>query len=143
MKKLWMIAALGLAAAALIALTVSTEVGAQVKQGKSRPAKTKHLMKGLVAANCGALKKGLDAGPASDEQWEAVAIQASLLNEAGHALMADGRCPDGDWAGAAKTLQDCSAAVLKAIDAKDAEGAKSAFGEMTKACAACHKAHKK
>jgi len=85
----------------------------------------------------------LKEAPDDDKAWEALATKAALLNEAGHILMADGRCPDGDWADAAKTLRECSAVVLKKIDQKDAEGAQIAFQAMTKACAACHKVHRK
>jgi len=116
---------------------------AQVKKGKTRPLLTKQLMGGLVQPNCKGLGAGLKEAPADDKAWEALATKAALLNEAGHILMADGRCPDADWAGAAKTLQECSAVVLKKIDAKDAEGAQKAFQALTKSCAACHKAHKK
>jgi cytochrome c556 len=128
-------------ALALAVLSIDRASG-QVKQGKTRPIKTQQLMKGLVAVQCGALKKGLDAGPADDAAWAAVATSAALLNETGYTLLADGRCPDAAWAGAAKTLSECSAEVLKAIDAKDADAAKTAFGAMTKACAACHEVHR-
>ncbi|MBI2480316.1 MAG: hypothetical protein HYV60_17280, partial [Planctomycetia bacterium] len=108
-----------------------------------RPLLTKQLMGGLVQPNCKNLGAGLKEAPADDKAWEALAMNAALLNEAGHILMADGRCPDGEWAGAAKTLQECSAAVVEKIAAKDAEGASGAFKAMTAACAACHKAHRK
>ena len=116
---------------------------AQVKKGKTRSLTTAQLMGGLVSPNCGALKKGLDAGPADDDAWKKLSVKAALLNEASYILMADGRCPDATWAGAAKTLRGCSDAVLKAIAAKDAAAAKSAFGAMTKACGTCHKKHRK
>jgi len=133
-----------LVALPLLAVAVfSFSAIAQVKKGKSRPLLTKQLMGGLVQPNCKGLGAGLKEAPADDEAWEALATKAALLNEAGHILMADGRCPDADWAGAAKTLQECSDVVLKKIEAKDAEGAQGAFQAMTKACAACHKAHKK
>jgi hypothetical protein len=100
------------------------------------------MMSGLVVTHCKALGAGLKKEPADDKAWAALATHAALLNEAGHILMEDGRCPDGDWAGATKTLKECSAVVLKKIEAKDLEGANSAFKAMTKSCAACHKAHK-
>ena len=57
--------------------------------------------------------------------------------------MDDGRCPDGVWAEAAsKTLRKGSADVLAAIESKDLSAAKLSFASMTKACAACHNAHK-
>ncbi len=116
---------------------------AQVKQGKTRPLLTKQLMGGLVQPNCKALGAGLKKAPSDEKGWAALATNAALLNEASFILMADGRCPDGDWAGAATTLRECSAVVLEKIDAKDAAGAQEAFKAMTKACAACHKVHKK
>ena len=129
----------------VVAVLFGTNAGnAAVTKGKERPLLTKQLMKGLVAAQCGALKKGLDAKPADDKAWDAVALSAALLNEASYALMADGRCPDGTWATAAsQTLRQGSADVLAATEAKDLDAANAAFGNMTQACAACHKAHKK
>jgi hypothetical protein len=138
MKKFLLV---GLSLLAVAMFSVATI--AQVKKGKTRPLLTKQLMGGLVQPNCKGLGAGLKEAPADDKAWEALATKAALLNEAGHILMADGRCPDADWAGAAKTLRECSAVVLKKIDAKDAEGAQKAFQALTKSCAACHKAHKK
>lgn len=115
----------------------------QVTKGKTRPLLTKQLMGGLVQPNCKSLGAGVKEAPADDKAWEALATNAALLNEAGHILMADGRCPDADWAGAAKTLQECSTVLLEKIDAKDVEGAQGAFKALTASCAACHKAHKK
>ncbi len=128
----------------LLAVTVfSLAAVGQVKKGKTRPLLTKQLMSGLVQPNCKGLGGDLKKAPADDKAWEALATKAALLNEAGHILMADGRCPDGDWAGAAKTLQKGSGVLLEKIEAKDVEGARGAFKAMTGACAACHKAHKK
>ena len=116
---------------------------AQVKQGKTRLMKTAYLMKGVVKPNCGAIKKGLEAGPADDDAWAEIVMQAALLNEASYILMEDGRCPDGTWADAAsKTLRDCSAAVVKAAEEKNLESATSAFKAMTQSCKKCHDAHK-
>lgn len=119
----------------------SADVQAQKTKGKTRAALTKQLMKGIVAANCGELKKALDA---EAPNWEDISLRAAVLNEAGHFLMDDGRCPDGDWANAAKALQANSAGVLAAAEKMDAAAAKAAFGKLTaEACGACHKAHKK
>lgn len=127
-------------AATAAALFLQGEADAQKTKGKTRPTSTKLLMKGLVAANCGDLKKALDA---KEVNWDDVILKASLLNESGYLLMDDGRCPDGEWAKAAKALQAQSAEVLAKADAKDLEGAKTAFGELTKSsCAVCHAAHK-
>ena len=126
-----------------VSLLAAGLVSAQIKKGKSRPAKTAQLMKGVVKSNCDALKKGLEAAPANDEGWDALGLHAALMNEASYLLMDDGRCPDSVWAEAAsKTMRQGSADLMKAVDAKDFAGAKAAFGAMTKSCKACHDAHK-
>ena len=127
-----------------LGLLLTAQSWGQVKQGKSRPLKTKHLMAGVVQPNCGALGKALQAGaPADDKGWDALAANAELLNEAGEILMADGRCPDATWAGATKSLREATEAMLKAIDAKNIDQAKTTFPEVTKACKSCHTAHRK
>ena len=63
--------------------------------------------------------------------------------ESGHVLMADGRCPDAVWAGASKQLRESSAAVLAAVEVKNATEAKTAFAGVLGACGTCHTAHKK
>ena len=126
----------------LVAL-VSFAATAQVKKGKTRLLLTKQMMSGLVQPVCKGLGDGLKEAPTDDKGWAALATKAALLNEAGYILMADGRCPDGDWAGAVETLKECSQAVYEKIEAKDAAGAQAAFKALTKSCGACHKAHKK
>lgn len=116
---------------------------AQVKQGKTRVLKTSQLMKGLIGPNCGGIGEELKAGPTDDKAWDALATKAALLNEASYILMDDGRCPDADWAGAATSLREGSAALLAKIEAKDLAGSQAALKTMTQACGACHKAHKK
>jgi len=116
---------------------------AQIKKGKTRAATTKQLMGGLVKANCAALGDALKNAPADDKAWDELALKAALLNESGYLLMDDGRCPDGVWAGAAKTLREGSTELLAKLEAKDHAGAQAAFQNVTKSCGECHKAHKK
>jgi cytochrome c556 len=125
--------------AALVAAGIAT---AQVKQGKTRPARTSHLMKGVIKPNCDALKKAIEAAPADEKAWKALAVNAAMLNEISYALMEDGRCPDAKWADANKLMQTGSADLLKAISGKDHTALKSAFGTTMKSCKACHDAHK-
>ncbi|MBM3998687.1 MAG: hypothetical protein FJ297_03920 [Planctomycetes bacterium] len=133
-----------LVAVTLVAVfVVSMVASAQVKKGKTRAALTKQIMGGIMRPNCAALGEGLKTAPADDKGWAALATNAAVLNEVSYIVMDDGRCPDGDWANAATTLRECSAAVLAKIEAKDLEGASAAFKTLTGACAACHKAHKK
>ncbi len=143
MKKLSIVSLAFVGITILAMILVTVPVTGQVKQGTTRPLKTKQLMAGLNGPNCSALGKGLKAGPADEEAWENLALNAALLNEASHILMADGRCPDADWAGAATVLREQSQEVLNNIDARNAEGAQAAFAAMTKSCGACHSKHKK
>ena len=137
------------AVVAWIALTVGwlslslDSASAQKTKGKTRPAATKYLMRGIMGPNCSGLGKLLKDGPADDEAWDNAACHAACLNEMSFILMDDGRCPDGTWAKAAKTtLREGSAAVMAAIEKKDADAANAAFKMATSACADCHKAHK-
>lgn len=131
-------------AVASLGLLLTAQSWGQVKQGKSRPLKTKHLMAGVVLANCGALGKAVNAGaPADDKAWDALAQNAELLNESSEILMSDGRCPDATWAGATKSLREATETMLKAIDAKNIDQAKAAFPPITMACKSCHTAHRK
>jgi cytochrome c556 len=131
-----------LALAAIVGVSLwSGSAYAQKTKGKTRAALTKQLMKGLVAANCGELDKLLKA---ETTNWDDVALKAALLNEAGHLLMDDGRCPDGDWANATKAIRESSEKILEAAEKKDLDAAKGAFKTLTTdGCGACHKAHKK
>ncbi len=129
-------------AVAFAAVSLMTTADAQKTKGKTRPAETKYLMRGILKPNCAGLGATLKAGPKTDEDWDKAACQAACMNELGHSLMADGRCPDGTWAKASKALQEGSAAALKAIAAKDLDAANAAFKTATSSCGTCHKAHK-
>lgn len=126
--------------AVAVALLLVGSVQAQKTRGKTRPATTKQLMKGIVAPTCGELKKLLEE---KEPNWENVSTKAAVLNEAGYLLLDDGRCPDGDWAKASESLKSHSAAILEAAGKKDAGAANEAFKKLTSdGCAACHKVHK-
>ncbi|MBI3856697.1 MAG: cytochrome c [Planctomycetes bacterium] len=134
------------AAAGLVAFVLSADrgAGAQVAKGKTRPASTKFLMRGISQAHCKGVADLLkDAGPADDKAWENVACHAACLSELSFALMQDGRCPDGTWAGAAKSLGEGAAAVIAAGEKKELEAARTAFKTVTDSCKSCHDAHRK
>ncbi len=139
MKKKVLIGGLPVVVTLAFAIVFSGSVQGKVTKGDSRPLTTHTLMEKLVRPHCGAIGKGLKA---EEVDWESLRASTELLSETGHILMADGRCPDGTWAEASKTLRDCADALLKKIDAKDAAGASAAFKGLTGSCAACHKAHK-
>jgi len=116
---------------------------AQIKKGKARPLETKIWMRNVNGPFCTDLGKLLKEGPADDKAWAKATEDAQLLSEAGHVLMADGRCPDAAWADAAKQLREGSEALLKALEAKDVAAARDQFAQVTGACKACHSAHRK
>jgi cytochrome c556 len=130
--------------AALFAAAGMFGAEAQVQSGKTRPARTLYLMKGIVkpsfAGLDGAWKTG---GPANDEAWDQAAIQAASLSEMSYALMDDGRCPDKVWADACRKMQEAAAAMIQATEKKDASAGKTAFGSLKESCGMCHKEHKK
>lgn len=131
-----------LCAAAILIAVGATLATAQVKQGKTRPARTSQLMKGAIKPNCDALKKAVETAPADEKAWKALASSAGVINEMSYALMEDGRCPDSKWADADKKMQEGSADLLKAISTKDHAALKTAFGKTMQSCKACHDAHK-
>ena len=129
-------------ALAVVVWLAAPSAEAQKTKGKTRAAEMKFLMRGVCQPNCAALGKLLKDGPADDKAWETALCHASILNEFGYVLMDDGRCPDKDWAAAAKTLRECSLKVVEATRAKDKAAAEAAFKKLTSSCSACHSVHK-
>jgi cytochrome c556 len=135
-----------LAVSALILTTAVCIVSRSAAQhrGKTRPLTSHQLMEGLVKPQTTVLGEALkEPGPADDRAWRRAATSAALLNESAHIMMADQRCPDQVWADSCKSLQDNSQILLTKLEAKDAAGAREAFGAMTKACASCHAVYHK
>lgn len=131
-----------MAVAVAVLAVEGSNLWAQKTKGKTQPALTKYLMRGIAGPNCGAVGKALKEAPTDDKGWDTLACNAALLNELSYVLMSDGRCPDGVWAGAAKELRAGSAAVLEAADKKDLAAAQASFKQLTGSCKTCHDAHK-
>lgn len=132
-----------IAALALAVLTVSLILpGNAQKKGETRPLMSSQLMAGLVKPQLGVLQEGLKEAPSDDEAWKKLATAAALLNESGHVMMADGRCPDEVWKQACKILDEASVKTLKLIEKKDAEGALESIAGITASCKHCHTEHK-
>lgn len=131
------------ALAGLALITGGWQLTGQVAKGKTRPLETKTWMKTVNGPHCSTLAKMLKAGPADDKEWDEVKTHAQMLSEAGHVLMADGRCPDKVWADASKQLQEGGAAVAKAAESKSVEEARTALNNsVLAACKGCHSAHR-
>ena len=61
--------------------------------------------------------------PSTDAEWAAVGASAAALVESGNLLVIGDRAVDrGDWVKMSKALADAGMLVLKAADAKDADG---------------------
>ena len=132
-----------IAALALAVITASLAVpGSAQKKGKTRPLTSSQLMAGLVKPQLVVLQEGLKKAPADDEAWKKLATAAALLNESGHVMMADGRCPDEVWKQACKIMDEGTQKTLKLIAKKDAEGALESIGGITASCKHCHTEHK-
>lgn len=124
-------------------VAIAAQTSAQVKKGKTRPASTKALMNSWIGPVNTALGAELKAEPADDKAWASILAKAEVLNESGHSLMEDGRCPDAVWAAACKTMQDATSTLIVKAQAKDLAGAREAFGTFVTSCKSCHVAHKK
>lgn len=115
----------------------------KAEDGPPRVAPVRFLMSGINNPNCAAIAELLkEEGPKDDKSWEQVAVHASVLNEAGHLLMQNNRCPDKIWADATGQLRNGAAAVYDAAMKKDLAAAREAFKTTTASCGACHAAHK-
>jgi hypothetical protein len=108
-----------------------------------RVATIKFIMSGIHNPHCSALGTLLKGeGPKDDKAWAEVALHAALLNESGHLLVENNRCPDGVWADAAAKLRDGTAGVFVAAGKKELKAAQDSFAAVGAACAACHAKHK-
>jgi len=127
-----------------LGIGLSRQASGQKTKGKTRLAPTLALMQGIMNPNCTALAAVLKGeGPKSPRDWGKVEMHAAILNEMSYVLMADGRCPDKVWKGAAEDiLRKSSGKILDAVKNKDAKAAQTAFKNLTNACDTCHKAHR-
>ena len=118
----------------LLILGLVSNAVTQIQKGKTRPLMTAQWMEGVITPHCKSIKKGLwGQTPLEDKDWKKLAVNAAVLNESSYVLMADDRCPDEVWATAAsETLRIGSTELLKAIESKDVEAAKSDFSQIEK-----------
>ncbi|MCF6311828.1 MAG: hypothetical protein L3J39_05190 [Verrucomicrobiales bacterium] len=113
------------------------------KKKSTRPLQTSTVMKGLTKPNCDALRKILDKGPETSEDWEKLIEHSEVLSEVSFILMDDGRCPDYVWEGAAAlTLRNCAKAIIAASEHRNIVVARGAFEKLKESCTSCHDAHK-
>jgi len=116
--------------------------GVAQKKGKTRPLTSSQLMAGLVKPQLVVLQEGLKTAPDDAAAWKKLATAAALLNESGHVMMADGRCPDETWKEACRIMDESSKKTLHLIEKQDAAGALESIGGIIASCKHCHTAFK-
>ena len=82
--------------------------------------------------------------PSTDTEWAAVGASAAALVEAANLLMVGDRAVDkGGWATTSKALADAGMLVLKATQAKSAEGILEAGETLNASCDNCHRQYQR
>ena len=141
MKKhsIW-IASVVMASVALMA--IGLEARSQ-KKDEPRVAQVKDLMAGINKPHMQRLQRAVQAGgPRNEEEWNALAISAALINENGFVLMQDGRCPDSTWATACANLRAATTELAEAVAEKSFDGVKAALPKIGVSCKSCHDVHR-
>lgn len=120
------------------AATVTTPVASvrQIMSGIVAPAAT--VVFESVSTTVSA--RGVEEkAPGSDLEWAYVGTNGASLVEAGNLLLMGRRAVDqDDWVKMSHALMDAGQQVLKAAEAKDAEGILAAGEKVNMACDACH-----
>ena len=77
--------------------------------------------------------------PRTDAEWETVGNAAAALVESGNLMMMGTRAVDqGEWVKQSQALIEASKNVLKATQAKNADGVLAAGGAVNESCDGCH-----
>jgi hypothetical protein len=112
-------------------------------------ATVKQIMKGIVGpaatAIFGAVGTTITAAgteekaPKTDDEWEALGNSAAALIESGNLLLIGNRTVDnGDWVQMSQAMIASGQTVLKAAQAKNADGVFAAGEAVTLSCDSCH-----
>ncbi len=115
---------LKIGALALLIVTTTAAMSAQKHKGANRLATTEHVMPGMVHPNYLAIEKAAKTAKTDPQQWETLATNAALLNEAGYLLVDDERSLGKEWDDAADALRRSTAAMLVQIDTGAADEAR-------------------
>jgi len=82
--------------------------------------------------------------PSTDTEWAVVGASAAALVESANLLMVGDRAVDrGEWAKMSKALADAGMLVLKATQAKDAQGILAAGETLNASCDSCHRQYQR
>jgi len=117
-------------------------------------ASVKQIMQGIVqpaatavfnAVSTSVTAKGTkEIAPHTEEEWEQVGNSAAALIESGNLLLIGNRAVDkGDWVKMSQAQIDAGKIVLKAVQAKSAEGVLAAGEAVNESCDNCHRTYQR
>ena len=142
MKPRYVITLFGAVAVALSLMVVMpTDVSSQ-EDPDARVVEIKDIMAGIHKPAMDNVASIFKKAPETDEEWAKVALSARLINESGHLLMQNNRCPDAVWAKACSNLRAFTATYAKAAMKHDLAGAKAACAQIGASCKSCHDQHR-
>jgi hypothetical protein len=104
-------------------------------------AETSLLMQGLAQSNYRALEKHLEGkGPPDVETWTFARGQALLIAETGNLLLLRPPRNQGreTWMRRASDMRQAAGDLARRLSNRDLERSKTALGELTNKCNACH-----
>jgi hypothetical protein len=82
--------------------------------------------------------------PRTEAEWAAVGASAAAIVEAANLLLMGDRAVDrDDWVKMARAMADAATQVLKATEAKSAEGILAAGEPLNASCDACHQRYQR
>lgn len=89
--------------------------------------------------------KGItEVAPQTDEEWEAVGNSAAALAESGNLMLMGSRKVDsGDWVTMSQAMIESSMVVLRAVEAKSADGIFAAGEALNASCDNCHRKYQR
>ncbi len=129
-------------AAETVAATVTPVASVkQIMQGIVQPAATTVFNAVSFSVT---LKGTEEKAPRTEEEWEVVGNSAAALIESGNLLLIGNRAVDkGDWVKMSQAQIDAGKIVLKAVQAKSAEGVLAAGEAVNESCDNCHRKYQR
>ena len=125
-----------------IAVVLPDTARSEDQKKEPRIARVSDIMSGIHKPAMKAVRSVSEKTPETDKDWEKVRLGAALLNESGHLLMQNKRCPDGVWAGSCADLRASTADLALAVEAKNLESARTAIDKIATSCKSCHAKHR-
>ena len=121
----------------LVASLTAEDLSADT-QGPEPAATVKDVMQGLTVPNSDFLW-GVDEAPGDNAGWDAIRLNAVMLEESAKLLMTEGRAREGEaWIKQALALASAAQQARAAADSQNIDGLFAASDAMYNACESCH-----